>query len=66
MTYTDEHEIDQQFNGYFSTIGKKVQESIPDTSANDDFSKYLNESQSTHSFEISGVGVQEIENEIMS
>ena len=66
VTYTDEYEICQQFNDYFSTIGKKVQETIPDTSTNDDFSNYLNESQSTHSFEFSRVSVQEIENEIMS
>ena len=66
VTYTDEYEICQQFNDYYSTIGKKVQETIPDTSTDDGFSNYMNESQSTHSFEFSRVSVQEIENAIMS
>ena len=66
ITYTNEYDICQQFNDYFSTIGEKVQETIPDTSTNNDFSNYLNEFQSTTSFEFSRIGVQEIENTIMS
>ena len=66
VTYTDEYETCLQFNDYFSAIVKKVKETIPYTSMNDGFSNYLNESQSTHSFQLSWVGVQEIENEFMS
>ena len=47
-------------------MGKKVQETIPETSTNDDFSHYLNESQSTNFFKFSRVSVQEMDNEIMS
>ena len=47
---TNEYDICQQVNDYYSTIGKKVQETIPETSTNDDFSHYLNESQSTNFF----------------
>ena len=42
VTYTDEYEICQQFNDCYYTIGKKAQETIPDTSMNHGFSNYLN------------------------
>ena len=66
VTHTDEYENCQQFNDYFFTIGKKVHETIPDNSMNNVFFNYLNESQSTRSFEFSRVSVQEIKNEFMS
>ena len=64
VTYTDEYDIFQQFKDYFSTIDKKEHET--DTSTNEDFSNYRNESQSTHSIKFYRVSVQESENEIMS
>ena len=66
VTYTDEYDICQQFNGYFSTIGMKVQETLPNTSTNAGFSNYLNGSQSTNSFGFSRKTGPEIENEIMT
>ena len=66
VTYTDAYGICQQFKDYFSTLVKKVQETLPDTSMNDDFSNYLNNSQSTNSFKFSRISVQELENEIVS
>ena len=53
VTFINECDTCQQFNDFFSTIDKKVQETIPDTSSNDDFSKYLFDSQCTDSFKFS-------------
>ena len=45
ITYADEYDICKEFSDYFFTQGKKIQETLPDTSTNDDLSNYLNESQ---------------------
>ena len=46
VTYTGEYDYYQQFNGNFSIIGRKVQETVPDASTKDKMSNYLNESHS--------------------
>ena len=66
VTFTDEYDICQQFKDCFSITAKKVQETIPDTSTNYDFSNYLIESESTNSLKFYRGAVHEIENKIMS
>ena len=59
VTSTDEDNIYQQLNEYFSTIGWKVQEKIPHTFTNDNLSNNMIESQSINSFKYYPVSVQE-------
>ena len=66
ITYSDEQYIPQIFNQYFTSIAKKIKETMPDPPAGKSFSDYLSNISMPNSFFFSPVSSEQIDNIISS